>query len=171
MNSAKIVIRPAGPEDVGLVLRFVRELAEYERLADQARATEEDYRTSLFGERPAAEVLIAEFADEPVGFALFFQNFSTFVGRPGIFLEDLYVRPEARGRGIGKALLEELVRLAYERGCGRVEWAVLDWNEPAIKFYESLGARMMKDWRIFRLDRAAIEDIARKKSSRNGHER
>ena len=160
MSHPRIVIRPAAPDDVGLVLRFVKELAEYERLADQARATEEDYRKSLFSERPAAEVLIAEYADQPVGFALFFQNFSTFIGRPGIFLEDLYVRPEARGKGIGKALLEEIVRLARERGCGRVEWAVLDWNEPAIRFYESLGARMMTDWRIFRLDQAAIERIA-----------
>jgi GNAT superfamily N-acetyltransferase len=151
-------IRPAVEADVPLVLRFIRELAEYERLLHEVVATEEGLRDTLFGARPAAEVVIAEEAGEPVGFALFFPNYSTFLAQPGIYLEDLYVRPEARGRGAGRALLAHLARLAKERGCGRLEWWVLDWNEPAIRFYRSLGARPMDDWTVYRL---AGDDLAR----------
>jgi GNAT superfamily N-acetyltransferase len=144
-------IRPAAEPDVPLILRFIRELAEYERLLHEVVATEERLRDTLFGARPAAEVVIAEDADEAVGFALFFHNYSTFLAQPGIYLEDLYVRPEARGRGAGRALLAHLARLAKERGCGRLEWWVLDWNESAIRFYRSLGAQPMDDWTVFRL--------------------
>ncbi|GIW88066.1 MAG: N-acetyltransferase [Isosphaeraceae bacterium] len=128
-------IRPARPEDCELIARLIGELAEYERLAHEARATADDLRRDLFGPRVFAEALIAEADGHPVGFALFFHNYSTFQGRPGLYLEDLYVRPEYRGRGLGKALLVELARLAVERRCGRLEWAVLDWNSPAITFY------------------------------------
>jgi GNAT superfamily N-acetyltransferase len=144
-------IRPATAGDVPLIRRFIRELAEYERLADQAVATEEDLHETLFGERPYAEVLIAEVGAEPAGFALFFHNYSTFLGRPGIWLEDLYVRPEHRGAGVGRALLARLAALAVERRCGRLEWWVLDWNEPALRFYRSLQARPMDEWTVFRL--------------------
>jgi GNAT superfamily N-acetyltransferase len=144
-------IRPAAEADVPLVLRFIRELAEYERLLHEVVATEDRLRDTLFGARPAAEVVIAEEGDEPVGFALFFHNYSTFLAQPGIYLEDLYVRPEARGRGAGRALLAHLAWLAKERGCGRLEWWVLDWNEAAIRFYRSLGAQPMDDWTVFRL--------------------
>jgi GNAT superfamily N-acetyltransferase len=152
-------IRPAAEADVPLILRFIRELAEYERLLHEVVATEAKLRETLFGARPAAEVVIAEDEDgEPLGFALFFHNYSTFLAQPGIYLEDLYVRPEARGRGAGRALLAHLARLAKERGCGRLEWWVLDWNESAIRFYGSLGARPMDDWTVFRL---TGDDLAR----------
>lgn len=144
-------IEKAARENVPLILSFIRELAEYERLAHEVAATEDMLRGALFGERPFAEVIIAYEAEEAVGFALFFHNFSTFMGRPGIYLEDLYVRPRSRGKGIGRALLVYLARLAKERGCGRLEWAVLNWNEPAIKFYKSLGAVPMDEWTVFRL--------------------
>jgi GNAT superfamily N-acetyltransferase len=145
-------IRPATEADVGLILRFIRELAEYERLLHEVVATEERLRATLFGARPAAEVVVADDADgEPLGFALFFHNYSTFLAQPGIYLEDLFVRPEARGRGTGRALLAHLARLARERGCGRLEWWVLDWNESAIRFYRTLGAQPMDDWTVFRL--------------------
>lgn len=144
-------IRPAREADVPLVLRFIRELAEYERLLHEVVATEERLSDTLFGARPAAEVVIAEEDDEPVGFALFFHNYSTFLAQPGIYLEDLYVRREARGRGAGRALLAHLARLARERNCGRLEWWVLDWNQPAIRFYRSLGAEPMDDWTVYRL--------------------
>lgn len=145
-------IRLAANADVPLILRFIRELAEYERLLHEVVATEERLRETLFGARPAAEVVIAEDADgAALGFALFFHNYSTFLAQPGIYLEDLYVRPEARGRGAGRALLAHLARLARERGCGRLEWWVLDWNESAIRFYRSLGAQPMDDWTVFRL--------------------
>lgn len=153
-------IEEAAGRDVALVLRFIRELAEYERLAEHVTATEEVLREELFGARPAAEVLIARRGAEPVGFALFFHNFSTFVGRRGLYLEDLYVRPEERGRGVGRALLARLARIALERRCGRMEWAVLDWNEPAIGFYKKLGARPMDDWTVFRLTGDALERLA-----------
>ncbi len=153
-------IEEATEGDVPLVLRFIRELAEYERLAEHVTATEEVLREELFGERPSAEVLIARRGEEPIGFALFFHNFSTFVGRRGLYLEDLYVRPEERGRGVGRALLSRLARVAVERRCGRMEWAVLDWNEPAIGFYKNLGARPMDDWTVFRLAGDALERLA-----------
>lgn len=138
-------------QDVPLILTFIQELAEYEKARDQAVATEADLRETLFGPRPYAEVVIAELEGEPVGFALFFHNYSTWLGRPGLYLEDIYVRPHARGRGVGKRLFTYLIDLARERRCGRMEWVVLDWNEPAIGFYESLGAKGMDDWRLFRL--------------------
>jgi GNAT superfamily N-acetyltransferase len=146
-----LTIVPATVADVELILTFIAELAEYEKMSDQAVATTDDLRRTLFGARPYAEVLIARDADQPVGFALFFHNYSTFLGIPGLYLEDLYVRPEARSKGIGKALLSHLARLAVDRGCGRLEWWVLDWNEPAIRFYEKLGATAMNDWTVFRL--------------------
>ena len=155
-----IQIRGAAPADVALILQFIRELAEYEKLAHQVVATDADIRASLFGARPAAECLIAEFQGKPAGFALFFHNFSTFLGKPGLYLEDLYVKPELRGKGVGKRLLAQLARLALSRGCGRFEWAVLDWNEPAIRFYRSLGARMLDDWRVNRLTGEALEKLA-----------
>jgi GNAT superfamily N-acetyltransferase len=155
-----LVIRRAQPHETPEVLAFIRELAEYERLANEVVATEEGLRDCLFGPRPFAEVVFACVDAEPVGFALFFHNFSTFLGRPGLYLEDLYVRPAARGRGVGRALLAWLARTALERGCGRMEWAVLDWNEPAIRFYRSLGATAMREWQIFRLSGSALERFA-----------
>ncbi|HEX9668313.1 MAG TPA: GNAT family N-acetyltransferase [Thermoanaerobaculia bacterium] len=146
--------------DLPLIHRFIRELADYERLLDAVTATEEKLRRTLFGPRPAAEVVLAYDGDEPVGFALFFPNYSTFLAQPGIYLEDLYVRPEARGRGVGRALLVHLARLAVERGCGRLEWAVLDWNESAIRFYKGIGARPMDDWITFRLTGDALARLA-----------
>jgi GNAT superfamily N-acetyltransferase len=147
-----MTIRPAVEADVPLIVRLIRGLAEYERLQHQVVATEDTIRGSLFGSRPFAEVVIAEDDAAPVGFALFFHNYSTFLGKPGLYLEDLFVVPEARGKGVGKALLLHLKELAIARGCGRMEWSVLDWNEPAIGFYTKLGAMMMDDWRICRLD-------------------
>ena len=155
-----ILVREASAADVALILAFIRELAEYERLSHEVVATEDGVRESLFGERPYAEVLIAEHDGSPAGFALFFHNYSTFLGRPGIYLEDLYVRPEFRGAGIGKKLLVRLARLARSRGCGRLEWWVLDWNEPSIGFYEKLGAVPMDDWTVYRVSGPALEDLA-----------
>lgn len=155
-----VQIRSAVADDVGLILSFIRDLAEYEKLPHEVVATEERIRNALFGPHPFAEVLIASDEGRPVGFALFFHNFSTFLGLPGIYLEDLFVRPAARGRGIGRRLLIHLAQLARERGCGRLEWAVLDWNEPAIKFYRALGAKPMGDWQIFRLTGDALEKLA-----------
>jgi GNAT superfamily N-acetyltransferase len=157
-----IDIRAAHPQDVPLILAFIRELAEYERLAHEVTATEEQLRGTLFGERTFAECLIASLDREPVGFALFFHNYSTFVGRPGIYLEDLYVRPPARGHGVGRELLAHLARLTLERGCGRLEWAVLDWNEPAIAFYRKLGAVPMDAWTVQRVAGTALEALARR---------
>lgn len=137
--------------DVPIILAMIRELAEYEKLLHICAASEEQLRRTLFGERPAAEVLLAEIDGKAVGFALFFPNYSTFLAQPGIFLEDLYVKPHARGRGAGVALLKELARVAVARGCGRVEWLVLDWNEPSIGFYKKLGAVAMDEWTTFRL--------------------
>lgn len=153
-------IRFATVDDVPLILRFIRDLAIYERLEHEVIATEELLRETVFGPRRYAEVLIGEADDGPAGFALFFHNFSTFLGRPGIYLEDLFVRPEYRGRGYGKALLARLAQLAVERKCGRVEWAVLDWNTPSIEFYKSLGAVPMSEWRIFRLRGDALAALA-----------
>jgi GNAT superfamily N-acetyltransferase len=154
-------IRPARPDDAATIATLIGELAEYEKLAHEAKATADDIRRHIFGPRPFAEVLIAEVDGEPVGFALFFHNFSTFRGQPGIYLEDLFVRPEHRGKGLGKALLVQLARLAVERGCGRLEWAVLDWNAPSIAFYKSLGSRPMDEWTVYRLDGEALESLGR----------
>jgi GNAT superfamily N-acetyltransferase len=140
----EIEIRVATEDDVPLVLSLIKELAEYERLSHEVVATEEMLRDSLFGERRVAEVILGYLRDDPAGFALFFHNFSTFLGKPGIYLEDLYVKPEFRGAGVGRALLVYLAKLARERGCGRLEWWVLDWNEPAIRFYKALGAVPME---------------------------
>jgi GNAT superfamily N-acetyltransferase len=155
------MIREATEADVPLILQFIRDLAEYERLADRVTATEEMIRRTLFGNPRFAEVLIAEEDGAPAGFALFFHNYSTFLGQPGIYLEDLFVREEMRGRGIGKALLGRLARTARERGCGRVEWAVLNWNAPSIAFYRSIGAVSLDDWMIMRLTGDALEAMAR----------
>lgn len=153
-------IERAGVEHIPLILAFIRELAEYERLSHQVEATEEGLRAELFGPEPAAEVLLAFEGSTPVGFALFFHHFSTFVGRRGIYLEDLFIRPAARGKGYGKALLRELARIAVARGARRLEWAVLDWNAPSIAFYESLGATPMDEWRIFRLSGEPLHRLA-----------
>jgi GNAT superfamily N-acetyltransferase len=155
-------IRPAVPSDLSTIMQFIRNLAEYEKLSHKVRFTEDTLGENLFGTRPMAEVLIGEVSGIPQGFALFFHNFSTFEGRPGIYLEDLFVRPEARGAGLGKALLAELARLTVERGCARLEWAVLDWNEPSIGFYKALGARQMDDWTVMRVDGEALHGLAGK---------
>ena len=155
-----IEIKPATPEDVPVILTFIKELAEYERLSHTVVATEEILRQSLFEENRVAEVVIGYYEEEPVAFALFFHNFSTFLGRPGLFLEDLYVKPEFRGKGIGRTMLCYLAKLARERNCGRFEWAVLDWNEPAIRFYKSLGAVPLDDWTTFRITGKALERLA-----------
>lgn len=152
-------IRPATAGDVAQILRLIRALADYEKLAHEVVATEAALRQTLFGARPAAEVLLAEEAGRPVGLALFFQNYSTFLARPGVYLEDLFVEPEFRGQGIGKALLAAVARLAVQRGCGRFEWAVLDWNAPAIEFYRSLGAKPLNDWTLFRVTGEALAKL------------
>ena len=153
---AGIEITPATPLDVPLLLALIRALAEYERLSDQVSATEDRLRASLFGPRPAAEAVIGRLDGEPAAFALFFQTYSTFLGRPGVYLEDIFVKPECRGRGLGEALLRHLARVAVERECGRFEWAVLDWNGPAIGFYRKLGAEVLADWRICRVAGEAL---------------
>jgi len=145
-----IAFRKAGRDDTGLILSFIRELADYEKLSHEVIATEEVLAESLFGERKVAEVVFATLDGEEVGFALWFHNFSTFVGRPGLYLEDLYVRPEHRNKGIGRALMDYCINLAVERNCGRMEWWVLKWN-PAITFYEQLGAVPMDEWVVYRL--------------------
>lgn len=153
-------IRPAANADLPLIAQFIRDLAEYEKLAHEVRFDEEALGERLFGARPYAEVLIGEIDGEPQGFALFFHNFSTFEGKPGVYLEDLFVRPEARGSGLGKALLQRLAQIAVERDCARLEWAVLDWNEPSIQFYKSLGAKMMDEWTVMRVDGDALGALA-----------
>ena len=160
-HSPDLDLALATEADLPLVLEFIRGLAEYERLAHEVVATEDLLRASLFGPRPYAECVIARWGGEPAGFALFFHNFSTFLARPGIYLEDLFVKPAMRGHGIGRALLRRLAQLAVERGCGRLEWSVLDWNEPAIGFYKSLGAVPLDDWTIFRVRGEALEELAR----------
>lgn len=150
-DAAAVHIRAATPTDVPVILQLIRQLAEYEKLAHEVTATEQALCDSLFGPKPAAEVLLAYAGHVPIGFAVFFQNFSTFLGKPGLYLEDLFVLPEWRRKGVGKQLLSKVAALAVERGCGRFEWAVLDWNEPALRFYKSLGTRVMDDWRICRL--------------------
>lgn len=154
------VLRSATVADVPLILSLIRGLADYEKLAHEVVATEESLRRTLFGPTPAAHVVIAEVDGQPAGFALYFFNYSTFLAKPGLYLEDLFVKPEYRGSGTGKALLLHLARIANERGCGRMEWSVLDWNEPAIKFYESIGARRMKEWQICRLTGPALTQYA-----------
>ncbi|KUO53633.1 MAG: GNAT family acetyltransferase [Desulfitibacter sp. BRH_c19] len=152
-------LRFAEISDVSLILEFIKELAEYEKLLDQVIATEDVLRESLF-ERKTAEVIIGEFQDKPVSFALFFYNFSTFLGRPGIYLEDLFVKPEMRGKGIGKIMLSFLAKEAIERKCGRLEWWCLDWNEPSIDFYKHLGAVSMDDWTVYRLCNEELNALA-----------
>lgn len=155
-----IQIRPATEADVPLIVRFIRGLAEYERLLHECEATEERVRASLFSARPDAEVVIAEIDGEPSGFALFFHNYSTFLAQRGIYLEDLFVLPEKRGHGVGRALLVHLAQLALARDCGRLEWSVLDWNEPAIRFYRSLGAVPMDEWTVQRVTGDALRRLA-----------
>src|SRR5439155_575141 len=155
-----ITLRPATAGDLPQVLAFIRELAVYERLEREVVATEADLGAALFGPRPFAEVILACLDGTPVGFALFFHNFSTFLGRPGIYLEDLFVRPEFRRRGVGLALFRRLAQLAVERQCGRLEWAVLNWNEPALRFYRNLGATPMSDWTVQRLTGEALRRLA-----------
>ena len=156
-----VTIRPAEAHELPLVLEFIRELAVYERLEHEVTATTADLATSLLGPHPYAEVVFACLDGIPVGFALFFHNFSTFIGKPGIYLEDLFVRPQARGRGIGRRLLAWLARTTLERGCARLDWAVLDWNLPSIGFYRSLGAVAQDEWTNMRVSGAALEDLAR----------
>ena len=155
------IIRPATRADLPLIAQFIRDLAEYEKLVHEVRFDEATLAGHLFGSRPMAEVVIGEVGGEPQGFALFFHNFSTFEGRPGLYLEDLFVRPAARGSGLGRALLAHLAALAVERGCARLEWSVLDWNAPAIGFYEKLGARAMSDWTIMRVDGQALAHLGK----------
>ena len=165
MNSQNnFEIRPARVEDVPLILELIRDLATYERAPKEVTATEEQLVAVLFGEKPVAEVLLAFERKSPVGFAAFFHNFSTWLGRPGLYLEDLFIKPEKRERGYGRALLVDLAKIALDRGCGRMEWAVLDWNEPAIKFYRSLGAKPMEEWTVFRLTRDGIAKLAQSES-------
>ena len=153
-------IRPASEDDVPIILSFIKELAEYERLSHEVIATEDTLRECLFGERRFAEVVIGYYGNDPVGFALFFYNFSTFLSKPGIYLEDLYVKPEFRRRGYGRALLLYLAKLAKERGCGRFEWSALDWNEPAINFYKNLGAVPMDEWTVYRVTGETLSRLA-----------
>ena len=159
---SRVTLRPAAPGDIPLILELIGELADYERLAHEVKADAQRMHDHLFGPRPYAEVLIGEVDGQAQGFALFFHNYSTWLSQPGIYLEDLYVRPAARGAGLGKALLTELARLAVERGCGRLEWSVLDWNEPAIGFYRSLGARPQDEWTVYRLAGDALRELADK---------
>lgn len=154
------MIRSARPDDLPAIAELIRALAEYERLSNEVVLEESRLREHLFGPRPYAEVLLADEDGHAAGFALFFHNYSTFLGRPGIWLEDLFVRPELRGRGLGKALLQALARLAVERGCGRLEWSVLNWNEPSIRFYRSLGAVPMDEWTTYRLTGKALAELA-----------
>ena len=151
----------AGPEHCGLILQFIRDLADYEKLLNEVVATEDDIRRELFGENPVAHCVIGYFEGKPVAFALYFYNFSTFLTRKGLYLEDIFVQPEYRGRGFGKALMHYLARRAKAEQCGRSEWVVLQWNKPAIGFYEKMGAKLMHDWRLCRLTGQALDDFAR----------
>lgn len=153
-------IRFAKEKDAELILEFIRELAKYEKLLDEVVATPELLNKHLFGEKPKAEVIIGEYNGKPVGFALFFYNFSTFLGKPGIYLEDLFIKKEARGKGFGKALLSYLAQLTIERNCGRLEWWVLNWNEAAISFYKKLGAQAMDEWTVYRVTDSALRELA-----------
>jgi GNAT superfamily N-acetyltransferase len=160
MKTENFAIRLATAADVPIILELIRALATYERAPNDVTATEDGLSKVLFGEKPAAEVLLAFENETAVGFAVFFHNFSTWLGRPGLYLEDLFVRPEDRGKGYGRALLIHLAKVARDRGCGRMEWAVLDWNEPAIQFYRKLGAKSMDEWTVFRLTRDGIAKLA-----------
>ncbi|HUE04749.1 MAG TPA: GNAT family N-acetyltransferase [Bryobacteraceae bacterium] len=155
-----MVIRPATEFDIPVILDLIRQLADYERLAHQVVATEERLRETLFGATPAAEVLLADYERESVGFAVFFTTYSTFLAQPGIYLEDLYVKPDLRGKGIGLALLQRVSAIAIERGCGRVEWGALNWNEPSIRFYKSRGAEPLEEWTKYRLTGRALGELA-----------
>ena len=157
----QITLRLATEQDVPTILVFINGLADYEKLADQVVATEQQLRATLFGDKPYAEVVLAEYGQQAAGFALFFHNYSTFLAKPGIYLEDLFVLPEYRGKGIGKVLLSYLAKLAVKRDCGRLEWSVLDWNQPAIDFYQAQGATMMHDWRINRVTGDALKALAK----------
>jgi GNAT superfamily N-acetyltransferase len=157
---AELVIRFAVAKDCPAILQFIRDLAEYERLSHEVVADEAQLRSTLFGVKPAAEVLLAELAGAPVGFALFFQSYSTFLAKPGLYLEDLFVRPASRGLGIGRALMSALARIAVQRHYGRFEWSVLDWNEPALKFYASLGAKPQSEWTVQRLTGDPLHALA-----------
>ena len=166
--TGSIRLRPAAVEDVPLVLQFIHELAEYERLAHEVVATEDLLRETLFGPRPVAEVVLASIGAAPVGFAVFFASYSTWEGRPGLYLEDLFVRPAARGAGVGRALLEYLANVTIERNWARLEWRVLDWNEPSIAFYRKLGAEPLHDWTVFRVSGEALERLAADGKSESG---
>ena len=159
----QFLIRPATPADIGEVMRLVRALADYEKLSHMVTGTEAMMREALFGARPVAEALLVERGGRAVGFALYFMSFSTFLCKPGLYLEDVFVEPEHRGHGIGKAVLRHLAALAVERGCGRFEWHVLDWNEPSIRFYESLGATLMPDWELVRMTELSLAQLATQK--------
>jgi GNAT superfamily N-acetyltransferase len=163
-------IRPARMEEVPIILQLIRDLATYERAPDDVVATEEQLVDVLFGDRRVAEVLLAFEGESPVGFAVYFYNFSTWLGRPGLYLEDLFVKPEKRGKGYGRALLVELAKIARDRGCGRMEWAVLNWNEPAIKFYRALDAEPMDEWTVFRLTREEIAKLAESEQAEHEQE-
>ena len=156
MKTKTFTIRAATIVDVPIILELIRALATYERAPNEVTATEDQLIDVLFGKKPAAEVLLAFEDDTPIGFAVFFRNFSTWLGRSGLYLEDLFVKPEHRGKGYGRALLVHLGKIAHERGCGRMEWAVLNWNEPAVEFYKKLGAKPLDEWKIFRLNREGI---------------
>ena len=159
-NPSDFNIRPATEKDVTTILLLIKDLAEYEQLSHEVEATETDIHQSLFGDRPVAEALIGEHAGTAISFALFFYNFSTFLGKPGIYLEDLYVKPAYRNRGFGRRMLAHIARLVKERRCGRFEWSVLDWNEPAIRTYDKLNARPMKEWILYRLTGKALDQLA-----------
>jgi len=161
--AARLSLRPAGENDVGIIREFIQELADFEHLSHEVVATEALLRQFLFGERPIAEAVIAEYDGTPAGFALFFHTFSTFLARPGLYLEDLFVRPNLRSKGIGKALLRYVSDLAVERDCGRVEWSVLEWNRAAIQFYEKLGAAPMGEWTVYRLAGSALREFTQER--------
>ena len=167
LSTNRLSIVPATRNDLSLILALIKELAEYERLADEVVATEEVLSETLFGERPFAEVVLAYYDGEPVGYALYFHSYSTFLGRPGLYLEDLFVRPAVRGKGIGKALLAFVAHVASERSCGRLEWSVLNWNEPAIGFYKSLGAKPMDTWTVYRMTDEPLARLASQSKHRS----